>query len=180
VIVVLPWERGLQPAVWVRRPLPRQVETCAPRGGASGRCVPTISQAPSSDPVGSDPMLRPAPGRATTVAIQNPATRSVTGRRGVMRQGASTPPRAVRGPGHADTGGPTPGCGGWTFGGPGGLLPAWGSGWIFSSVQSNNYWSSTSYAANTGNAWNVNFNDGNVNNNDKPNTNYVWPVRAGA
>jgi len=42
-----------------------------------------------------------------------------------------------------------------------------------------NYWSSTTYANNTDNAWNVNLNDGNVNNNDKTNTNYVWPVRGG-
>jgi len=46
-------------------------------------------------------------------------------------------------------------------------------------VQSNNYWSSTTNANNTDNAWNVNLNDGNVNNNDKTNTNYVWPVRGG-
>jgi hypothetical protein len=30
------------------------------------------------------------------------------------------------------------------------------------------------------NAWNVNFNDGNVNNNDKSNNNYVRCVRGGA
>jgi len=29
------------------------------------------------------------------------------------------------------------------------------------------------------NAWNVNMNDGNVNANNKTNTNYVWPVRGG-
>ena len=49
-----------------------------------------------------------------------------------------------------------------------------------SGVQSNNYWSSTTNASNTGNAWNVNLNDGNVNANDKTNNNYVWPVRGGA
>jgi len=48
-----------------------------------------------------------------------------------------------------------------------------------SGVQSNNYWSSTTYAPNTTNAWNVNLNDGNVNNDNKTNTNYVWPVRGG-
>ena len=48
-----------------------------------------------------------------------------------------------------------------------------------SGVQSNNYWSSTTYADNTDNAWNVNLNDGNVNNDSKTNTNYVWPVRGG-
>jgi len=46
-------------------------------------------------------------------------------------------------------------------------------------VQSSNYWSSTTNANNTTNAWNVNLNNGNVNNNDKSNTNYVWPVRGG-
>ena len=51
------------------------------------------------------------------------------------------------------------------------------SGWA--NVQANNYWSSTTYANNTTNAWNVNMNDGNVNGNNKTNTNYVWPVRAG-
>jgi len=49
----------------------------------------------------------------------------------------------------------------------------------FIGVQSNNYWSSTTYSNNTTNAWNVNLNDGNVNNDNKTNTNYVWPVRAG-
>jgi hypothetical protein len=37
-------------------------------------------------------------------------------------------------------------------------------------------WSSTTYAPNTTNAWNVNLNDGNVNLNNKTNTNFVWPV----
>ena len=47
-------------------------------------------------------------------------------------------------------------------------------------VQANNYWSSTTYANNTDNAWNVNMNDGNVNNDDKSNdNNYVLPVRGG-
>lgn len=49
----------------------------------------------------------------------------------------------------------------------------------FADVQSNYYWSSTTNAANTGNAWNVNLNDGNANNDNKTNTNYVWPVRGG-
>jgi hypothetical protein len=52
---------------------------------------------------------------------------------------------------------------------------------VFSGVQSNNYWSSTTNAGNTDNAWNVNLNNGNVNNNNKTsNTNYVWPVRGGS
>ena len=50
----------------------------------------------------------------------------------------------------------------------------------FAGVQSNNYWSSTTNASNTDNAWNVNLNNGNVNWNNKTNTNYVWPVRGGA
>ena len=38
---------------------------------------------------------------------------------------------------------------------------------------------SSTYAPNPTNAWIVNLNDGNVNNNDKTNTNYAWPVRGG-
>jgi len=50
----------------------------------------------------------------------------------------------------------------------------------WASVQSNNYWSSTTNANNTDNAWIVNMNNGNVNNNNKSNNNnYAWPVRAG-
>ena len=68
-------------------------------------------------------------------------------------------------------------------GGPGAWVArAGGSGRISVSragVQSDNYWSSSTNADNTDNAWNVNLNDGNVNNDDKTNTNYVWPVRAG-
>lgn len=52
---------------------------------------------------------------------------------------------------------------------------------------SNNYWSSTTNASNTNNAWNVivvytlgcNFNNGNTNNNNKSNSKYVRCVRAG-
>ncbi len=52
------------------------------------------------------------------------------------------------------------------------------SGWA--SVQSNNYWSSTSNANNTNNAWIVNMWNGNMNANNKSNNNnYVWPVRSG-
>ena len=42
---------------------------------------------------------------------------------------------------------------------------------------SNNYWSSTTNANNTSNAWVVNFNNGNTNNNNKSNTNNVRCVR---
>ncbi len=61
----------------------------------------------------------------------------------------------------------------WAAGKEDGLCAA------FSGVQSSNYWSSTSNADNTSNAWNLNLNDGNVNNTDKTNSNYVWPVRGG-
>ena len=43
----------------------------------------------------------------------------------------------------------------------------------------NNYWSATTNATNPNNAWNVNFNNGNVNDN-KDNNNYVRAVRAGS
>jgi len=46
------------------------------------------------------------------------------------------------------------------------------------ATQSNNYWSSTTYPANYTNAMNVNFNNGNANNNGKANSNYVRCVRA--
>jgi hypothetical protein len=45
---------------------------------------------------------------------------------------------------------------------------------------SSNYWSATTYANNPTNAWNVNFNDGNVNANNKTNNNFVLPVRGGS
>jgi hypothetical protein len=45
--------------------------------------------------------------------------------------------------------------------------------------ESNNYWSSTTYANNSNNAWVVNFNNGNQNNNNKNNSFYVRCVRAG-
>ncbi|MEA2091813.1 MAG: DUF1566 domain-containing protein [Campylobacterota bacterium] len=48
--------------------------------------------------------------------------------------------------------------------------------YLFSS---NNYWSATTHQDNSENAWIVNFNNGNVNNNDKDNNNYVRCVRAG-
>jgi hypothetical protein len=59
------------------------------------------------------------------------------------------------------------------------VVPATGEVDGSCGVQSNNYWTSTTNANNTSNAWNVNLNNGNVNNNDKTNTNYVWPVRGG-
>jgi hypothetical protein len=47
------------------------------------------------------------------------------------------------------------------------------------ATAADNYWSSTSNAANPSNAWNVNFNDGNVNANDKNNTFRARAVRGG-
>lgn len=44
---------------------------------------------------------------------------------------------------------------------------------------SSNYWSSTSNVSNPNNAWNVNFNNGNDNWNNKDNDNYVRCVRGG-
>ena len=44
---------------------------------------------------------------------------------------------------------------------------------------SSNYWSSTTYVGDTTNAWNVNFNNGNDNINNKTNSNYVRCVRGG-
>ena len=46
-------------------------------------------------------------------------------------------------------------------------------------VQSSNYWTGSTNANNTDNAWNINLNNGNVNNNTKTNENFVWPVWGG-
>jgi len=51
---------------------------------------------------------------------------------------------------------------------------------VVGATQSNNYWSSTTNANNTDNAWIVDFNNGNVNNNNKTNNNYVRAVRGGS
>jgi hypothetical protein len=48
------------------------------------------------------------------------------------------------------------------------------------NVQSATYWSATTNASNATNAWDVNFNNGNVDTNDKSNTNLAWCVRGGA
>lgn len=47
-------------------------------------------------------------------------------------------------------------------------------------TQSNNYWSSSTITANPNNAWIVNFNNGNVNNDNKSNNYYVRAVRGGS
>ncbi|MBF0342782.1 MAG: DUF1566 domain-containing protein [Nitrospirae bacterium] len=49
----------------------------------------------------------------------------------------------------------------------------------FKNVQSSYYWSSTSYASNTSNAWFVYLDDGSVGADGKSYFNYVWPVRSG-
>ncbi|MBP6857612.1 MAG: DUF1566 domain-containing protein [Candidatus Pacebacteria bacterium] len=49
---------------------------------------------------------------------------------------------------------------------------------LHNATQSDNYWSSTAYENNTNNAWIVNFNDGNVNNDNMNNNNFVRCVRA--
>jgi hypothetical protein len=47
------------------------------------------------------------------------------------------------------------------------------------ATASSNYWSSTTIATNPNNAWNVNFNNGNVNNDNKTNEQHVRAVRGG-
>ena len=46
-------------------------------------------------------------------------------------------------------------------------------------VDASNFWSASSYVPNPTNAWNVNFNNGNDNANNKTNNNYVRLVRGG-
>ena len=55
----------------------------------------------------------------------------------------------------------------------------WIAGDPFDNVQSSYYWSGTTYARNTGYAWDVSMFNGYVNFNNKTNTYYVWPVRGG-
>jgi len=57
--------------------------------------------------------------------------------------------------------------------------PALPTGHPFSGVQTNNYWSATTYAYNTSNAWIVLLNYGNVLAGGKTSSYYVWPVRGG-
>lgn len=49
----------------------------------------------------------------------------------------------------------------------------------FSGVRGGHYWSSTTYAPSTGDAWYVNLADGHVLWSNKTNEYYVWPVRSG-
>jgi len=57
----------------------------------------------------------------------------------------------------------------------------WTAGAPFTNVQSNAYayWSSTTYAGNTADAWFVYLFDGNVFTTNKASSHYVWPVRGG-
>jgi hypothetical protein len=49
----------------------------------------------------------------------------------------------------------------------------------FSGVQAGRYWSSSSLAGNTGDAWVVDMNDGLMTGDGKSDSRFVWPVRAG-
>jgi len=55
----------------------------------------------------------------------------------------------------------------------------WASGDAFIGVQSDGYWSSTTYSNVTSNTWYVYLVNGCVSYNNKASTYYVWPVRAG-
>lgn len=55
----------------------------------------------------------------------------------------------------------------------------WTNGNAFSDVQTDYYWTSTTYSSNTTDAWYVFLYDGYVGIDDKTNTYSVWPVRAG-
>jgi len=50
---------------------------------------------------------------------------------------------------------------------------------VFSGVQSNVYWSSTTNVTDPGLAWCSGLSGGNVGNDDKSNSRYVWPIRGG-
>lgn len=56
---------------------------------------------------------------------------------------------------------------------------AWLNNQEFNSIQSSVYWSSTSDASDTNNAWYVNFRGGDVDVVSKDRDRYVWPVRGG-
>ncbi len=57
--------------------------------------------------------------------------------------------------------------------------PALPAGHPFTSVQASYYWSATTYASSSANAWVVRLVNGGVYNYNKTSTYYVWPVRAG-
>ncbi len=58
-------------------------------------------------------------------------------------------------------------------------IAAWLNNQGFSSVQSGHYWSSSTYAPSTGDAWYVNMSDGHIYWGNKNVGYYVWPVRSG-
>jgi hypothetical protein len=49
----------------------------------------------------------------------------------------------------------------------------------FSGVQAGRYWSSSSLAGNTGDAWVIDMSDGSLPGDGKSDSRFVWPVRAG-
>jgi hypothetical protein len=55
----------------------------------------------------------------------------------------------------------------------------WLVGLGFTGVQSVYYWSSSSSADSTSDAWGVDMGDGDVDGDDKSYSQYVWPVRSG-
>ncbi len=55
----------------------------------------------------------------------------------------------------------------------------WSEGAPFTGVQSDYYWSSTTFASSTNTAWHVDLSAGGVYQNDKNVTDLVWPVRGG-
>ena len=57
--------------------------------------------------------------------------------------------------------------------------PALPTGHPFDNVRSGNYWSSSTYAGNTSDAWFVFMSNGLVDYYTKSYSNYVWPVRGG-
>jgi hypothetical protein len=57
--------------------------------------------------------------------------------------------------------------------------PALPAGHPFINVQSSNYWSASTFAANTASAWLVNFGSGLLGASFKTGTNFVWCVRGG-
>jgi hypothetical protein len=58
-------------------------------------------------------------------------------------------------------------------------IAAWLNSQGFSSVQSGHYWTATTYAPSTDDAWYVNLSDGHIYWGKKAVSYYVWPVRSG-
>ena len=96
----------------------------------------------------------------------------ITGSLSRLRRGAGTRRSPERGRGRRAS---SPAAAG-----PGARIRPRGREQVGRETAANNYWSSTTNATNPNNAWNVNFNDGNVNNNNKSNSKYVRAVRGGS